>query len=130
MRRQKQLTPELSRMTLNIEVRQPPAKAGSGSAPALLRVQEVSEILPPGASVPLKRQQDSAWARLHSREAVDLSGGRGHSGLGRGADALLHHSREEVGFEPGQKAVLRIQSLSVRAKPSQGLLPAVPMPCV
>lgn len=49
---------------------------------------------------------------------------------GRGADALLHHSREEVGFEPGQKAVLRIQSLSVRAKPSQGLLPAVPMPCV
>lgn len=71
MRRQKQLTPELSRMTLNIEVRQPPAKAGSGSAPALLRVQEVSEILPPGASVPLKRQQDSAWGQAPQQ------GGRG-----------------------------------------------------
>lgn len=43
---------------------------------------------------------------LRSMYGMDLLGGCGHSGLGLGAEALLSHAREEVGFEPGQKAVL------------------------
>lgn len=52
LRRQKQSIPGFSMMTINIQFRQHTIKANSGSAPALLGIQEVSEPPPQGPEIP------------------------------------------------------------------------------
>ena len=117
-------------MTVNIQFSQHTMKASSGSAPAFLGIQKVTELPPlrPQVHPSDSRSVPRGQATQHVRRGPIRR--LGHSGLGPGAKAFLNPKREEVESEPGRKAMLRIQSQQVSTSLLQASLPAFPMPGV